>query len=173
MNHFLFILGYYIVWFGGLTLAAYNQSSLSLLLSIMISAAQLYFLCNPALVRRCTYFLVLLPLFGFLVDSILSYSNFIIFNANPWSPLAPPWILALWLNFAVFCVGYEALLKRLGHYLWIFALIGFPAAYLAGLAFHVATFKYGNLSALVMGLIWMPLFPLMCFKCLFENKIIQ
>ena len=162
MNPYLFIFAYYIVWFSSIILASHNHPWLALVVSISISSIQLLFFSDLSQVPTWKKFFLCLTFIGFCVDSLLSFSSFIHFYANPWQPyLAPPWILGLWINFSVLCIGLASILNKLRSYLWLIALLIFPAAYLLdGIVFHVAVFSHGAYSTLLVGFIWMLLFPL-------------
>lgn len=172
MDKILLIYSYYIVWFGSLILSANNYSWLPLLFSVSISAIQLYFWCNLPKIHNWGTFLLSLTLLGYGMDCIFTLTSFIYFHANPLHPyFAPPWMLGLWINFSVLCIGLVEFLKNLNRYLPLFALLGFPAAYMGGIGFHVATFNLGIASCLIIGLIWMILFPLLCRSILFRYSL--
>ncbi len=161
MNNFLFILAYYLVWLGSLILASYNFPWFALAFSLVISTLQLHYFNGLSSVPSWKKFFLCMTFIGFCVDSLFSFSSFIRFYFNPWQPfLAPPWILGLWINFSVLCIGLNVLLKQLHHYLWLIALLVFPAVYLGGVAYKVAIFPLGTPSSVVLGLVWMFLFPL-------------
>jgi hypothetical protein len=164
MNPFLIIFVYYIAWFSSLILASHNHPWLALVVSIGIGTIQLIFLSDLAKIPTWKKFFLCLTFIGFCVDSLLSFSSFIHFYANPWQPyLAPPWILGLWINFSVLCIGLRSFIYQLRSYLWIIALLGFPTAYLiGGIALNTAFFTHGAYSTLIVGLIWMLLLPLVC-----------
>ena len=168
MNKILVIYTYYIVWFGSLILAANNFAWLPLLLSLSISSLQLFFWCDLSKVKNWKLFMFSLSCLGFLIDSIFTATSLIHFQPNPFYPyVAPPWILGLWINFSVLCISLVEMLNLLHRFLWLLALIGFPAAYLGGVGFHVAIFHLGTTSSIILGLIWMVLFPILCQKLLF------
>ncbi|KTD35366.1 hypothetical protein Lmor_0813 [Legionella moravica] len=169
MNKILVIYTYYIVWFGSLILAANHFAWLPLLLSLSISAIQLYFWCDLSKVKNWKLFMFYLSSLGFLCDSLFAATSFIYFQPNPFQPyLAPPWMLGFWINFSVLCICLVDLLNRIRRLLWLIALIGFPAAYLGGVGFHVAVFQAGTISSIILGIIWMVLFPFLCHKLLFK-----
>jgi hypothetical protein len=72
---------------------------------------------------------------GLLVDSLLTVTGRLLFpeiTAGPWPPLAPPWILALWVALATTLDSSMSWLR--GRY-WLAAGVGAvsgPFAYLAG-----------------------------------------
>lgn len=171
MDKILLIYSYYIVWFSSLILAANDYTLVPLLFSISISVIQLYFWCDLTKVPDWVKFLISLTLLGYGIDCIFTLTSFIFFHSNPLHPyFAPPWMLGLWINFAVLCIGLVEFLKNLQHYLPLFALAGFPAAYMGGIGFHVALFNLGTASCIIVGLIWMILFPMLCNKFLFSNS---
>lgn len=170
MKIIILIYIYYIVWFGSLILAANNFVWLPLLLSLFFNVFQLYFCCDLSKVVYWKKFLPSLICLGFVLDCIFTVVSFINFQTNPFHPyFAPPWRLALWINFAVLCIGLVDILEQFRKYLWLFALLGFPVAYLGGVGFHISTFKFGTSSAMLIGLIWVFLFPALCQKLLFKH----
>ncbi|CAM2760080.1 DUF2878 domain-containing protein [Legionella worsleiensis] len=170
MNKLFIIITYYIVWFGSLILAAHQHPWMALLLSLIISGIQLYFWCDLPKVKHPQYFIFSLSFVGFLCDSLFNLTSLISFQANPFAPyFAPPWMLGLWVNFSVLCIGLADMLSQLRSYLWFFALIGFPVAYLGGAGFHVAQFPQGFISLVILGCTWMVLFPMVCLNVLFTS----
>ena len=75
---------------------------------------------------------------------------------SPFSWLAPPWIVALWLQFAT---SRETLLASLRDRPWIAAVVGAvggPLAYGAGVRLGAASFPAGEttLSLLALAVVW-------------------
>ncbi len=160
---------YYIAWFSILILSVNNYAWTPLFLSAFICVIQLYFWCDLSHIRYWKKFLLSLTFLGYGIDCILTLTSFISFATNPLYPyFAPPWMLGLWLSFSVVCIGLVNLLKDLRSYLVVCSLFGFPVAYIGKVAFHVATFNFGAASCVIIGLIWMFLFPILCNKILFR-----
>jgi len=157
----LFVALYYLVWFCCLYGASINMGYQALIFSCFISFYQtLYFLK----VKHASIFILWLLVFtvtGYTIDSLLQSTDMIIFKYNLWgNNLAPPWILGLWVNFAVLCFGLRDFLIRLIRYMPLLSLFGFPLAYYAGIKFNVAQYGYPILSPLLQGLIWSVLFSI-------------
>jgi hypothetical protein len=75
---------------------------------------------------------VLLAGFGAVGDSVLIATGAVVLAANPWGPLSPPWMIALWAHFATATAGP---LGRLAGRWWLAAAVGAvagPLAYWAG-----------------------------------------
>lgn len=171
MGFIFFIFAYYIVWLTTLYLVSLHYAYYPLLVSIFISACQCIYLLR-ALDKRAFFFIIGFTYIGFGIDSILMQCNIFIFHINPWSQYtAPPWILGLWLNFSVLCLGIIPLLGRLRPYLSLIALIGFPLAYYAGAQFDAVTFQHHYWILLILGGIWMLVLPITLKLFIFDNSI--
>lgn len=168
----LFLLGYYLVWFSTLYFVNQHHAYLPLLVSIFISACQSIYLKYTFKLKFVLQFVMFFSFIGFFVDTILSRTGVLSFHINPWMNYsAPPWILGLWINFGILCVGLVDLLKRLSPYLWLIALIGFPFAYYAGAQFNAVTFNYGVWSLALLGIIWMILLPTVLKRFLWNQSL--
>lgn len=156
-HYCIHFLAYQLVWLQAIFLAASGYRWLPLLIAIVIVNIQLAWQqkidpVSPTIFRFVFLFLA----GGFVGDSILQLLGFIRFNGSLWG-LTAPFVLGIWLGFAVtfFCT----LMKWRKRYflLAILSLIGFPLAYGAGVALGAATFGPWGLLA-VTGL-WTALFP--------------
>ena len=165
----IFIMLYYVVWFGSLLLAHNNLPYLALLLSLSISSIQLLILKKSSTQFTVIKQLVIFTSIGFTIDSLLSVGKLLTFYANPWEPFGSPWILGLWLNFSVLCIGIKHFLRMLKKYLFGMAFLGFPFAYYSGVSFGVAKFNYDMYSIISQGIVWAILFPIMCKYLLFND----
>lgn len=165
LDALLFFIGYYITWSVSIYSAAHHWVWFGFSLTVIISLAELYWLKRRYPVRYLIRFVVGLTFIGCSVDSLLSLSGFITFNAIPWRyALAPPWIIGLWINFSIV---YFAFMR---HYFLYYkslaacALIGFPLAYSIGAKFGAAHFTYSLKSSLLIGLIWAILIPIVNYN---------
>jgi hypothetical protein len=166
MKKIIHVLAYYIVWFGCLFFAKANYPWAGLSLSVTISLFQIGLLFLTKDIVRLAYFLLMFALIGYAIDTFLSISQLIYFAANPWEGyLAPPWILGLWLNFSILCFVFRDVLNRVSKFFPIIAFIGFPLAYGGGVTLGVAVFSKGIVSALLLGAIWMIVFPFLFYFC--------
>lgn len=135
----LFILLYYTVCFFCLFFATTNMGYAALLVSIIISLIQVPFFITKETLIPFLIWLISFSFCGYLVDSLFLTYGIISFASNPWGNyFAPPWILALWINFSVLCFGVRGFLERNIKYIPLFGLCGFPLAYSAGMKFGVA-----------------------------------
>lgn len=157
----VFILFYYVVWFSSIFFAHENMGYAALAVSLIISLIQVSFFITKEMLKPFFIWFIAFTLLGYSVDSLFQIFDVLTFEANTWgSDLAPPWILALWLNFAVLCFGMRAFLIKYLNYLPVLAFCGFPLAYLAGMKFGVAAYIYPTLSPFIQGLTWALLFTL-------------
>lgn len=155
-----FIFLYYLVFTSTLFLAKNNFPYWCLVVSFIISLVQLVILNKHLNDFRLIKYLIIFSCVGYSVDSLLSISQQIIFYSNPWQPLASPWILALWFNFAVLCLGIKKVLVKIKKYLFIIAALGFPLSYYSGASVGIAEFNNGIYSILIQGFLWAIIFPI-------------
>jgi hypothetical protein len=103
-------------------------------------------------------------LLGLVVDSLLSGIGLLLFkNNSAW--VAPPWILAMWLNFAL--VLRVSLRWLQGRYLLggLMGALGGPAAYWAGERMGAVSFGAPLITTLaVLAIIWALVVPLLLFR---------
>lgn len=105
-------------------------------------------------------FMLVLTLVGSIIDTLLTQVGWIIFSHNPFDPwLSPPWMMVLWLNFAM--VYYSCMQSWWPRYwlLGILSLVGFPWAYITGEIFGAARLVHGLYSSVLIGIIWAVLLP--------------
>lgn len=155
----IFSLSYYAAWFGTIMLAAKQQGSAACALMTLITLLQMiYFYRRGSRYRLSS--LLLASLLGFTVDSLLQYLNFFHFSANPWLPLAPPWIMALWFNFMVaIAIHHHLAHQYLSVIRWL-TLGSFPLTYICGQTLGAVSFTYGLFSSLLLGILWWLLLPI-------------
>lgn len=115
--------------------------------------------------RRADTLLVLYAAaIGFVIDSMFAQADLIRYAAAmPWAHLAPIWIVALWMSFALTLNHSLAYLKT--HALVAAALggIGAPLAYLAAARLGALTFPAGSLPALPwLAAAWAAITPALC-----------
>lgn len=156
----IFIFLYYLVWFSCLYLAYIKQAYYALIISSLISSYQCSFFITHKNAKAFLLWLITFSLAGYLVDSIFQTSGIILFYNNSWGPtFAPPWILALWINFSVLCFGLRDFLINQLRYMMLLGLLGFPLAYSCGVSLNLAEFNPG-LGLLIQGLVWSLLLPI-------------
>lgn len=103
---------------------------------------------------------------GLVVDSALRWSGFVDYALAPrYPPLAPPWIIALWLLLATtirpalgFLSGRPLLAAVLG-------AVGGAASYAAGARFHAVSFPRGYGPAMsALAVVWAVAMPLLVWS---------
>jgi len=95
---------------------------------------------------------------GIMVDGLLKYSGFFTFSADRF-PL-PFWLLTIWIALATTLHHSLRWFKLHLVYAGIFAAVGGPLAYWAGVRFGAATFNMPLWpSLLILSLTWACLFP--------------
>lgn len=115
--------------------------------------------------RRADMLLVLYAaVIGFVIDSGFAQTDLITyFTATPWAHLAPIWIIALWMSFALTLNHSLAYLKT--HALVAAGLggIGAPLAYLAAAHWGALAFPASALPSLILlAAVWAVLTPALC-----------
>lgn len=80
--------------------------------------------------------------------------------ATPWGPLAPAWILTLWVVFALTLRGCLSWLAGRYRLAALFGAIGQPLSFTAGSRFGAAEFP-GELTLVYLGLAWAVVTPLL------------
>lgn len=160
----IFIALYYLNWFACLILAKHAANYMPLLVSMIASTSQWVFCLKMQKNYPYLLWVILFSVVGLSIDTLLLNFNIIIYQANPWSPLAPPWILALWLNFGLLCCALQTQLYKFIVYMPICAGFGFPLAYFGGMQFEVAQFNALATGPFILGGIWALLFPLLIWR---------
>jgi len=155
--HFI---AYYASWIACIYYAAHGVVWTGPLIAFACLLAQIFWQNHwnrqwqPAL-----FFATLLTLLAILIDSLLMYWQWILFEANPFANrVPPPWMIMMWLSF-----GFNLILlskKWLHLYLlWGFLILtGLPFAYYLGVAAGAATVTT-PVFYLLLGCIWMILLP--------------
>lgn len=156
------LLAYNTVWFVCIKSAPKGFIWAGLILAIFITTLQ--YLWQHFVVHESNHlltFLIYLTLIGFMGDSSMMYLGVITFSANPFSlPIAPPFMLGIWLNFAML---FYALLKQLINrpaLLFLFSFVGFGVAYQLGANMGAATLLKGLHSLFIISAVWAFLFPM-------------
>ena len=149
MKFWLSLIGYQAVWFAAVIGANHGNDWPGVLGLLLYAAAQLL------LARRYRVDLSLMAtalVFGFLLDGGLIRSGLASYAAAwPQLAIAPAWILALWMTFAL---TFTQSLSYLQSRLWLAALLGLiggPLAYLgAARGWHVVAFAEPTRHALLV-----------------------
>lgn len=153
---------YYIAWLLGVGLAARGEAWFSTAVVMGITAVQVIWQFLVAARTQGLLTMVLIfTLIGSLADTFIMQSGVIVFHANPFAPcLSPPWMWALWVNFAA--VYYAVLTPFWGRYgvLAVVSAVSFPLVYLAGERLGAVAFPFGDASAILYGMVWVWLMPL-------------
>jgi hypothetical protein len=100
---------------------------------------------------------------GYCVDTFLQGVGVLAFDTGrvvPW--LAPPWLIALWLQFATLLRFSLLWLDRRPALAGLLGLVGGPVAFLSGSRLGAVTFPAGTPIALAaLGLVWATVTPLL------------
>jgi len=145
--------------------AGQNQAIIGLLISVALFSVQI--LWQYRIVRDTRHLvnlLIILTLCGTLIDSAMIWLDLFIYTDNYFYPyLCPPWMMMLWLEFALIV---HALLKPYwDNYILIgfCSLGGFPLAYLVGARLAAITFVHSQWTVILLGLVWMWLLPALTY----------
>lgn len=128
MSFWLSLIGYQAVWFAAVVGAGHGLEWPGVLGMLVYALVQLGWARN---VRVDLALMAAGLVMGFLLDGALSRSGLAVYAAGwPNPALAPAWILALWVSFAL---TFSQSLRYLQTRLWLAALLGLvggPLAYL-------------------------------------------
>ena len=106
--------------------------------------------------------LALAAAIGFVWESLLVYTDIVQYGANaPLAPVAPYWIVALWVLFATTLnIGMRWLRKNL-LIAAVFGALGGPMSFFAGEKAGAVSFSDPSTALFVIGLGWAVLLPLL------------
>ncbi len=161
--HYLFhFIAYYIAWLACIFLASRGLGLLGSLLVLTVVSIQIYWqFAIRKETRGLFYLIIILTIAGSCIDTILIWCHLIIFRSNPLAPyFTAPWMITIWVSFAVFMFAtFSSLLK---HYyiLGILSFFGFSLAYAIGVEMGAALFPYGYKTCFLIGAAWSILLPL-------------
>ena len=164
--HYLFhFIAYYIAWTAGIEFAARGLGCLGALVVMAVVLLQIFWQFT---VRKQTHGLFSLILIfitmGTFIDTLFVRNGFIIFASNPFAPyFTPPWMISIWVSFAVLFFSVLGSLFNRYFLLGLLAFFGFSLAYTVGGFMGAATFPHGYLSCFVVGAIWAICLPLCLF----------
>lgn len=145
-------IGFQMVWFSAVLGAGADLGLLGPVAVLLFAGATLI---RSPLFKRDLALIIALGVGGWIADSVLLNLGLIDYGANPWARLAPLWIVALWINFALTLNHSLAWLQDRWVVAALFGAIGGPLAYLAGSALGAATFPRGAPAALTaLGIVW-------------------
>lgn len=153
MSFWLSLVGYEAVWFAAVIGAGHGRVWPGVLGMLIYALAQLVLARN---IRVDLSLMAAGLVFGFLLDGAIIRSGLASYAAGwPNLPLAPAWILALWITFAL---TFSQSLRYLQQRWWLAALLGLvggPLAYLgAARGWHAVSFAeptWHGLLALAVG----------------------
>lgn len=162
IHNIIQIIAYYIAWFACLSLANSNHPYRAALLPFAIGILQMIYYKQCHAGNQSIFKLItILVLLGFIADSGLMHMGLIQFKANAFAPYSSPlWMSALWFDFAI--ILYITT-RQFFHHKWLLSLMsfmGFSLSYYGGIKLGAASFPLGNLSCIIVGLIWAILLPI-------------
>lgn len=151
-NLVFFKLGWLAVVFGA-------ASELALQGTLVVCAVALFHLIVAVDAKREVRLLLIAAAVGFSWETLMTGLQIVDYGEA--SPLAPYWIVAMWVLFATTLnVGMRWLQKNQ----WlpiVFGALGGPLSFVAGERIGAVTFPNTTLSLIVIGLGWAVLLPLM------------
>jgi len=144
-----------------LVLASHNHGLLAVIFSSIIILLQIYWQYFVAKNLRGLFsLLIIFTVVGMIVDSFLVRQGLIIFNANLFaSNFTAPWMINVWLSFAV--LFYSVLSFLLDKYILfvILSFFGFTVAYFFGVKIGAAVFPFGYQTSFLIGAIFALMLP--------------
>ncbi|MDR3388089.1 MAG: DUF2878 domain-containing protein [Rudaea sp.] len=161
MNLWINAILYQATWLVAIAGAAHDCWWAGLLALVVFASWQLA--VSPQ--RRADVWLMLFAaVIGFAIDSTFAQTGLLEYAAaTPWEHLAPAWIVALWISFALTLNHSLAYLKT---HAWVGSAlggIGAPLAYLAAAHWGAIVFPASPMpSLLVLAAVWAVLTPALC-----------
>lgn len=155
---------YYIAWFATIFSARNENPWGGPIVVVFITILQWFFLRKKVYFKHLVYFTLTLSGLGFIIDSIAIQQKLLTLAANPLSPFSSPWMIGIWVNFAV--IFYDCARTYFKHYIIIglLALLGFPVAYFAGAKLQAASLPHHSVFLIYLGVIWGILLPIICYS---------
>lgn len=150
---------FYAGWWAVVLAAAAGWPVAGITAVVALLCAHLLWTGNP---RRELALILLAGFTGLAFDSLLQASGWVSFAGNaPVSWLAPPWMVALWMNFAT---TLNHSMRPLQGRPWLaaaFGAVGGPAAYWAGAEFGAMRFHDVGAALATLAIAWAALTPLL------------
>ncbi len=117
--------------------------------------------CSSADRRATARIVIVVGLFGTLLDSTLSFAGLLLFVENPFAPwLCPPWLIALWCLFATTLNGSLRWLAGRNRPAALVGGIFGPLSYYAGQSLGVMSLSPSTPAALmVLAGLWAVMLP--------------
>ena len=147
------VVGFQIVWIASVAGAARGWWWAGPLALLIFASVQLFI----SRWREADFKLMLIAaVVGFGIDSLWVQLGWIKFaSAQPWTTLAPVWIVAMWMGFALTLNHSLAALKVHTFLAVVFGLVGGPLAYwIAGSVWHAAEIQPTWLPYAGLALCW-------------------
>lgn len=159
------VIFYYIIWFVTIKFAANGFKIQDVLfVGILIALQYSYQFWSTSQRRSLNLIIFYFVLLGIFVDSLFLWLGVISFKANDLAPyIAAPWMVALWISFAI--LFHSTLMFLITRYFLtaILAFFGFSLAYFFGAWMGAAFFPHGFFSCLYIGLAYAIAFPTLLF----------
>jgi len=152
------IVGFQLAWWSAVLGAAHGRAWLGPLVAVAVLALHLRLMPQP---RRELAFVLVAGGIGYMVDSVLVAAGVLVFEAHWLAPLAPAWILALWVGFATTINRTFAWLR--GRLLAGAALgaVSGPLAYAGGHALGALSLERGMVGLVMLAATWAALLALL------------
>jgi hypothetical protein len=168
-NYIFQAFAYYLAWFVSILYAARHNNIAAVISVAAIVVLQVFWQLYRKDTKYFFVFVLCLALVGSVVDTELMQLHIIHFKANPFVNIAPPWMMMLWVCFAI--VVFSLLKKYTRHFfvLGVLSFIFFPLAYYLGAKLGAASFPLGCNKLIYVGMIWAFLFPL--YLLLFADRL--
>lgn len=150
---------HYIVWFVCVLSAARGHLYIGFLFSCFVTMLLTFFFCSINNLKILLIFIFILSFMGFVADTVFCYFGLIGFESASFSyPLAPLWLLGVWINFS--CFVFFVARDYFNRYVPVAAcaFFGFPAAYYFGATLGAAEI-FGKMLYFAVGVVWSILLP--------------
>jgi len=147
---------FYLGWFACVGGAAAGRAAIGPLVVAVLLAIHLYLSAHP---RREAALILSVGALGFAIDSFIAWSQVYTFVRDPQTFLCPPWLTALWMNFAsTLTVSLRWLSGRCLSAAVAGAVAG-PLSYYAAARLGVVEFPAPTWSIAVLSAVWAVITP--------------
>ncbi|MEM1260819.1 MAG: DUF2878 domain-containing protein [Pseudomonadota bacterium] len=154
LNLLLFKLG----WVAAVFSAAYGSAWIGAVTIVGIAAINLIKAQQPG---RELWLLIAAAVVGLVWESVLTAQGVLVYAETPNAPIAPYWIVAMWILFATTLNVSMRWMKRSPWLALAFGGIGGPLSFLAGEKVGAVVFPQPVLAIVVISIGWAVLVPAM------------
>lgn len=156
---------YYIVWFTALVTASRDEYWLGTLICLPLLVMQIAWQYHvEKTLKHVLRIVAVILVVTTVVDTVLLHLHVMTYKGNIFNNLlTPPWIMVLWVEFAIVMHALSEPMWRRYYFLGVVSLAAFPMAYTIGAKIGAVELHHGVWSLVVFGVVWAVLLPLILY----------